>query len=136
MTTLDRKLVTVYAPPAQHGFLGRSHTARPVIQVDFTQSDPFILLMDDLLEKDDFTPAGGPHPHGGFETVSLLLEGDLGDDTDGLHAGDFEMMTAGKGIVHTETIARPTRMRLLQLWLNLPKAQRRAEPRLQRLRAS
>lgn len=134
MKTKERKLVTVYAPAAQSGFLGNGHTARPVIQVDFRQSDPFILLMDDLLEKDDYTPAGGPHPHGGFETVSLLLEGDLGDGADGLHAGDFEMMTAGRGIVHTEVISHPTRMRLLQLWLNLPKADRRAEPRLQRLR--
>jgi hypothetical protein len=42
-------------------------------------------------------------------------------------------MTAGSGIVHTETIVQPTKMRLLQLWLNLPKKERHASPRLQRL---
>ena len=73
---LIRKLVTVQTPPAQQGFLGAGHTARPVIQRPYTDSDPFILLMDDVLDKEDDEPAGGPHPHAGFETVSLLLEGE------------------------------------------------------------
>ena len=51
------------------------HSARPVIQKPFSESDPFILLMDDMLDKQDEEPAGGPHPHAGFETVSLLFEG-------------------------------------------------------------
>ena len=135
MTKEKRKIVTSYRPPEHPGFLGEGHIARPVIQVAFEQSDPFILLMDDLLEKKDFSPAGGPHPHGGFETVSLVLEGELAGDTHGLKAGDLEMMTAGSGIVHTETIDRPTKLRLLQLWLNLPKKHRNALPRVQRLTA-
>ena len=44
-------------------------------------------------------------------------------------------MTAGSGVVHTETISEPTKMRLLQLWLNLPKEERYAQPRVQRLRS-
>jgi len=40
-------------------------------------------------------------------------------------------MTAGSGIIHTETIEKKTRMRLLQLWLNLPKKNRWATPRVQ-----
>lgn len=130
---MERKLTTVYRPAAHPGFLGTGHTARPVITIDYRDSDPFILLMDDWLEKTDYSPAGGPHPHAGFETVSLLLQGDFGEGEDAMRAGDFEMMTAGSGIVHTETITRPTNMRLLQLWLNLPKAKRNATPRLQRL---
>ena len=47
--------------------------------------------------------------------------------------GDFQMMTAGSGIVHTETIEKKAKMRLLQLWLNLPKKDRAAAPRLQEL---
>lgn len=128
-----RKLNLVYAPPVQQGFLGTGHVARPVIQIDFSQSDPFIMLMDDWLDKKDNVPVGGPHPHAGFETVSLLLEGEFGDESHTMRRGDFEMMTAGSGVVHTEIISAPTKMRLLQLWLNLPKQERHALPRIQKL---
>ncbi len=131
---MKRKLITVYAPHAQPGFLGKGHTARPVIAVDFVQSDPFIMLMDDRLEKTDNNPVGGPHPHAGFETVTLVLDGEIGEDEHALRAGDLEMMTAGSGIVHTETISKPARMHILQLWLNLPKNDRHAPPRVQRLK--
>jgi redox-sensitive bicupin YhaK (pirin superfamily) len=127
--SITRKLIHVDTPQGQPGFLGRGHIARPVIQRSFAESDPFIMLMDDVLNKKDDSPAGGPHPHAGFETVSLLIEGEMGE----MKGGDFQMMTAGSGVVHTETIDRPTKMQLLQLWLNLPKKNRWAPPRLQEL---
>ena len=86
-----------------------------------------------MLDKKDNKPAGGPHPHAGFETVSLLLEGEIGDDAHKMKGGDFQMMTAGSGIVHTETIEKNVKMRLLQLWLNLPKKDRWTAPRVQDL---
>ncbi|MBD2699140.1 pirin family protein [Spirosoma sp. BT702] len=128
---LPRKLVNRYTPPTQQGFLGAGHLASPVIQVDFTESDPFIMLMDDRLNKQDDHPAGGPHPHAGFETVSLLLEGTMGDEVHQLKGGDLQLMTAGSGIIHTETIEGKASLRLLQLWLNLPKRDRWAQPRVQ-----
>lgn len=130
-----KKISRVYTPQGQPGFLGQGHTARPVIQTDFSNSDPFILLMDDILDKKDDTPAGGPHPHAGFETVTLVVEGQFGEGSHKLKGGDFEMMTAGSGIVHTETIADPTKLRILQLWLNLPKKDRWTQPRIQTMRA-
>jgi redox-sensitive bicupin YhaK (pirin superfamily) len=129
--SIKRKLINIQTPAAQPGFLGRGHIARPVIQVDYTDSDPFILLMDDMLDKKDETPVGGPHPHAGFETVSLLLEGEMGDETHKMKGGDLQLMTAGSGIIHTETIEKKTKLRLLQLWLNLPKKDRWTSPRLQ-----
>ncbi|MEX1238885.1 MAG: pirin family protein, partial [Cyclobacteriaceae bacterium] len=135
MSYTDRKLATVHTPPPQPGFLGKGHTARPVIGVEFLQSDPFIMLMDDRLDKTDNVPVGGPHPHAGFETVTLVLKGELGEGAHAMKQGDFEIMTAGSGVVHTETIASPTKMQLLQLWLNLPKKDRKAPPRVQRLAA-
>jgi hypothetical protein len=128
-----RKLERIYTPQGQPGFLGPGHTARPVVAGNFAQTDPFIFLMDDWLDKKDDQPVGGPHPHAGFETVSLVLEGEIGGADHTLRAGDFEMMTAGSGIVHTETIEKKTRLRLLQLWLALPKGDRWATPRLQHL---
>jgi len=128
---VKRELVTIQTPPGHPGFLGRGHIARAVINTDFVNSDPFILLMDDFLDKTDSEPAGGPHPHAGFETVSLLLEGEMGDEAHTMKAGDLQLMTAGSGIIHTETIDTRVKMRLLQLWLNLPKADRWAQPRVQ-----
>jgi hypothetical protein len=125
--SIKRRLVQIDTPQGQPGFLGRGHIARPVIQRSFPESDPFIMLMDDMLDKKDEVPVGGPHPHAGFETVSLLLEGEMGE----MKGGDFQMMTAGSGIIHTETIDKKTKMRLLQLWLNLPKKDRHATPRVQ-----
>ncbi|MGH2564756.1 MAG: pirin family protein, partial [Ginsengibacter sp.] len=131
--SVKRKLIRIDTPQGQPGFLGRGHTARPVISVDFSESDPFIMLMDDMLDKKDNTPVGGPHPHAGFETVSFLLEGEIGDEAHKMKSGDFQMMTAGSGIVHTETIDKIAKMRLLQLWLNLPKKDRWVMPRVQDL---
>ena len=130
---LQRKVVSVNTPAGHTGFMGPDHTARAVIDGNYAQRDPFIVLMDDRLNKQDNTPVGGPHPHAGFETVSLLLEGEMGDEAYRMKSGDFQMMTAGSGIVHTETIDKIAKMRLLQLWVNLPKKDRWAPPRVQDL---
>lgn len=130
---IKRKLISVETPKAEPGFLGKGHTARAVLHGDFSQSDPFILLMDDMLDKQDGEPAGGPHPHAGFETVTLMLEGEMGDARHRLQEGDLQLMTAGSGIVHSETINTHKKLRLLQLWINLPKKDRWTEPRVQDL---
>ncbi|RYY29261.1 MAG: pirin family protein [Chitinophagaceae bacterium] len=129
--SINRKLISKQTPQGQPGFLGRGHIARAVIDTDFKDSDPFILLMDDMLDKKDGEPVGGPHPHAGFETVTLLLEGEIGDEAHMMKPGDLQLMTAGSGIIHTETIDTKLKMRLLQLWLNLPKKDRWAQPRVQ-----
>ena len=131
--SVKRKLVRINTPQGEPGFLGQGHTARPVITGGFSASDPFIMLMDDMLDKKDNKPVGGPHPHAGFETVTLLLDGEIGDDAHKMKGGDFQIMTAGSGIVHTETIDTIAKMRLLQLWVNLPKKDKGATPRVQDL---
>jgi redox-sensitive bicupin YhaK (pirin superfamily) len=131
--SIKRKLIKQDTPKGQPGFLGPGHIARPVISGPFSQSDPFIMLMDDMLDKKDNSPVGGPHPHAGFETVSLLLEGEIGDDAHKMKGGDFQIMTAGSGIVHTETIEKKAKLRLLQLWVTLSKRDRWATPRVQDL---
>ena len=131
--SIKRKLVKINTPHGEPGFLGKGHTARPVITGSFSESDPFIMLMDDVLDKKDNEPVGGPHPHAGFETVSLLLEGEIGDGAHKMKGGDFQIMTAGSGIIHTETIDKIAKMRLLQLWVNLPKKDRATTPRVQDL---
>jgi len=56
---IKRSVSKAYTPAEEKGFLGPDHTARAVIQVPFRESDPFILLMDDILDKKDEEPVGG-----------------------------------------------------------------------------
>jgi redox-sensitive bicupin YhaK (pirin superfamily) len=131
---ISRKIVRILNPTAGQGFLGQGHTATAVIDGNnFEQTDPFILLMDDQLNLPGNGTVGGPHPHAGFETVTLVLEGDGNSKSKTLQTGGLEWMTAGSGIVHTEEINTKVNMRILQLWLVLPKAKRWAEPKWQEL---
>lgn len=132
---LKRKLINSYLPEKEQGFLGAGHIARRLVGGDFKYSDPFIFLMDDNIYKTDNRPVGGPHPHAGFETVSLLVDGKIVEQTESMEKGDFQIMTAGSGIIHTEIIDKPIKGRLFQLWLTLPKENRWTTPRLQILNA-
>src|SRR5258708_25839916 len=131
--SIDRKLINIQTPTPQQGFLGAGHIARQVLKTGYSTSDPFIMLMDDRLDKQDGEPVGGPHPHAGFETVSLLLEGQIGDAAHMMKEGDLQIMTAGSGIVHAETIQTEPQMHLLQLCLNLPQKHPCTLPREQHL---
>ena len=54
--------------------MGAGHTVVPVVAPGaFGRTDPFILLMDDRVDRRD-GPFGTAHPHAGFETVTLMLE--------------------------------------------------------------
>ncbi len=130
----DRKIERIQQTNPGPGFLGPGHIAIPVLGGNsFAQTDPFILLMDDQLDLPGGEPVGGPHPHAGFETVTLVLEGDANNKSKTLQTGGMEWMTAGSGIVHTEEIDSSVKMRILQLWLVLPQARRWAEPKWQEL---
>ena len=113
-----------------NGFLGTGHRAMAVLDgVPYKDSDPFILFMDDSLNLPGGEPVGGAHPHAGFETLSLVLEGNEKD----WKTGSFELMTAGKGIIHTEEITSKQKLRMLQVWLVLPPEKRYAQPFLQKI---
>lgn len=125
-----RTIVQLVESPLHRGFLGEGHVAAAVINAtDFFQTDPFILLMDDRLDLAGGPPIGGPHPHAGFETVTLVLKG---DDQDWI-TGSLELMTAGKGIVHSETMTANSSLRILQLWLVLAPEKRWIQPAWQQL---
>jgi quercetin 2,3-dioxygenase len=86
----------------------------------------------------DRVPGFPQHPHRGFETVTFVRRG-LVDHSDSLGAGarygrgDVQWLTAGKGIVHSETFPLldtdgPNTLELFQIWVNLPAADKFAEP--------
>ncbi len=124
------QVITLPAPAP--GQFGPAHTVVPVIeQQDYARSDPFILLMDDRI---DGQPIGGPHPHAGFETVTLILQGEMVHDEGRIGVGDVQWMTAGSGVIHGEGLGQAGKARILQLWVALPKAQRWAPPAYQDIR--
>ena len=83
----------------------------------------------------------GPHPHRGFETVTLALAGSIAHhDSAGnsgvINPGDVQWMTAGAGILHkeyhAESFAREGGvMHMVQLWVNLPRAHKLTQPKYQ-----
>ncbi|GCD89619.1 pirin family protein [Nocardioides sp. LS1] len=87
---------------------------------------------------DDVTDRAGmsvaPHPHTGLQTVSWLFSGEIEHrDSAGNHAmvrpGEVNLMTAGRGISHSE-VSTPatTELHGAQLWVALPDDDRDAEP--------
>ncbi|NCT82536.1 MAG: pirin family protein [Comamonadaceae bacterium] len=77
----------------------------------------------------------GPHPHTGLSTFSWMIEGEiLHRDSLGseqvLRAGEVNLMTAGRGIAHSEE-SLSDRIHLAQLWIALPDAEREREPSFQ-----
>ena len=111
------------------------------IGVERTNDFEPLLLLDYFDSKDplDFMAGFPPHPHRGFETITYLLEGSITHEDNKGHkgvigAGDVQWMTAGKGIIHSEMpSAADGRLQGLQLWLNLPAAEKMREPRYQEM---
>jgi redox-sensitive bicupin YhaK (pirin superfamily) len=92
-------------------------------------------------------PKGTPwHPHRGFETVTYMMDGIFEhQDSNGgggvITNGDTQWMTAGAGILHIEKppehlVTSGGLFHGIQLWVNLPQAQKWAPPRYQDLRGS
>ena len=105
---------------------------------------PFLLL--DYAGPREFPPTKerlgvGEHPHRGFETVTIVYDGEVEhrDSSGGggrIGPGDVQWMTAASGIVHEEFHGRDFARRggmfeMVQLWVNLPAKDKLASPRYQ-----
>jgi redox-sensitive bicupin YhaK (pirin superfamily) len=133
---------------APRGFEGEGFPVRRAFAgVDLAELDPFV-HMDQMgeVEYAPGEPKGTPwHPHRGFETVTYMMDGTFehADSNGGggvITNGDTQWMTAGAGILHIEKppeslVVSGGLFHGIQLWVNLPKAQKWAPPRYQDLRA-
>ncbi len=83
------------------------------------------------------------HPHRGFETVTLVYQGEIEHkDSTGsggiIRSGDVQWMTAASGVIHQEYFSSAFsqhggRFEMVQLWVNLPAADKMGPPGYQSL---
>src|SRR5271165_5320036 len=139
MAALERTVLRIDRPEVQQGMTPQ-HRVRPLMPAamrgDFAATDPFLALMEDWFPRGVF----GKHPHRGIETVTYVIEGRVDHyDNQGhegvIGPGDVQWMTAGRGLIHNEIPAEGVVVHSLQLWVNLPAADKMTAPRYQDLPA-
>ncbi|MEP7183870.1 MAG: pirin family protein, partial [Betaproteobacteria bacterium] len=142
-----KKVLGVYCAPRQH-WVGDGFPVRTLFTYDShgRHLSPFLML--DYAGPMQFDPASRPrgvgeHPHRGFETVTIVYQGEV-DHRDSTGAGghigpgDVQWMTAASGILHDEFHSEAfTRnggtLEMMQLWVNLPAKDKKADPGYQTL---
>ena len=142
----DRLVRSVTTAPS--GYEGEGFPVRRAFAgVDRADLDPFVHM--DQMGEVDYAP-GEPrgtswHPHRGFETVTYMLDGTFQhQDSHGgggvITDGATQWMTAGGGILHIETppeqlVISGGKFHGIQLWVNLPAADKMIAPAYQNLEA-
>jgi redox-sensitive bicupin YhaK (pirin superfamily) len=142
-----KKILGIHDSPRAH-WVGDGFPVRTLFSYDAParQTSPFLLL--DYAGPAEFAPADAPrgvgqHPHRGFETVTIVYQGEVAhrDSSGGggtIGPGDVQWMTAAAGIVHQEFHSPEfTRqggmLEMVQLWVNLPARHKMAQPGYQSL---
>lgn len=142
-----KKILGTYRAPQGH-WVGNGFPVRSLFSYDShgKHLSPFLLL--DYAGPAAFKPTDQPrgvgqHPHRGFETVTIVYEGEVEHrDSTGaggkIGPGDVQWMTAASGILHEEFHSREfTRsggtLEMVQLWVNLPASDKMSAPGYQTL---
>lgn len=137
-----KNVLGVYSAPGRH-WVGDGFPVRSLFSYHShgSQLSPFLLL--DYAGPREFPAAARPrgvgqHPHRGFETVTVVYQGEVEhrDSTGGggrIGPGEVQWMTAGSGLLHEEFHSQEfTRnggtFEVVQLWVNLPAKDKMVEP--------
>lgn len=145
-----KNILGVYSAPRPH-WVGDGFPARSMFSYSThgQQLSPFLLL--DRAGPHHFDPSAHPrgvgqHPHRGFETVTIVYEGEVAHrDSTGaggtIGPGDVQWMTAASGILHEEFHSpafskRGGTLDMVQLWVNLPAKDKSRAPGYQSLLSS
>jgi quercetin 2,3-dioxygenase len=143
-----KQVVSIERRPPAH-WVGDGFPVRTVFSFDSLgyRISPFLLL--DYAGPAEFGPSDKPrgvdeHPHRGFETVTIVYQGELEHrDSAGNHGkigpGDVQWMTAASGVVHEEKHSqeftrRGGTLEMVQLWVNLPAEFKMSPPAYQTIR--
>ena len=146
MATQIKRVEKIISPPPRHwvgdGF--NVHGFFPHGPLTCKRMSPFFLL--DYGALTEFPPREepfgvGPHPHRGFETVTIAYKGKVEhhDSRGGggiIGEGDVQWMTAGSGLLHKEFHERESNraggpFQMVQLWVNLPAKDKMTTPKYQ-----
>ena len=142
-----KKILGTYSAPRPH-WVGDGFPVRSLFGYNGLgrQLSPFLLL--DHAAPFQFDPAPRPrgvgqHPHRGFETVTIVYQGEVEHkDSTGaggvIGPGDVQWMTAARGILHEEFHShafteRGGTIEMVQLWVNLPARDKMADPGYQNI---
>jgi quercetin 2,3-dioxygenase len=141
-----KKVLGVYGAASSH-WVGDGFPVRTVFpSPGIGELSPFLML--DYAGPVRFEPSNRPrgveqHPHRGFETVTISYQGSVDHRDSGGNAGtinpcDVQWMTAASGVVHEEKHGKDFTTKggdfeMVQLWVNLPTAQKMSKPRYQGL---
>jgi redox-sensitive bicupin YhaK (pirin superfamily) len=143
-----KTITGIYSAPHGH-WVGNGFPVRSLFTYDRMGAHhvtPFLML--DYAGPKDFTPATKPrgvgaHPHRGFETVTIVYDGEVAhrDSSGGggvIGKGDVQWMTAGNGIeFHSPAFTESGgRLEMVQLWVNLRAADKSADPAYQTIKAA
>jgi redox-sensitive bicupin YhaK (pirin superfamily) len=142
---MKKTVLGVVRSPAGH-WVGDGFPVRTLFSYTGLAKELSPFLMLDYAGPTEFPPADRPrgvgeHPHRGFETVTIVYQGEVAHrDSAGnqgvIRAGDVQWMTAASGVVHDEFHSpeftrRGGLLEMVQLWVNLPAAQKMSAPRYQ-----
>ena len=142
-----KKISGLYSAPRPH-WVGDGFPVRSLFSYNThgRQLSPFLLL--DHAGPAEFSPTDTPrgvgqHPHRGFETVTIVYEGEVAHrDSTGaggeIGPGDVQWMTAASGILHEEFHSeaftqRGGKLEMVQLWVNLPAKDKMSAPGYQNI---
>jgi len=141
-----KKVIAIQSSPSRH-WVGDGFPVRSLFSYDSGQTarvSPFLLLDyagPAIFERADKPRGVGDHPHRGFETVTLVYQGEVAHrDSTGqggvIGPGDVQWMTAGSGILHQEFHSESFTqaggmLEMVQLWVNLPAEHKMARPHYQ-----
>ncbi|MDC8760552.1 pirin family protein [Janthinobacterium fluminis] len=142
-----KKIQGIYTAPRPH-WVGNGFPVRSLFSYSSlgAQLSPFLLL--DYAGPVRFEPSEqrrgvGVHPHRGFETVTIVYDGEVEHrDSTGsggvIGPGDVQWMTAASGILHEEFHSeeftrRGGQLEMVQLWVNLPASDKMSRPGYQSL---
>jgi len=138
-----KEVLGVFGPGSTH-WVGDGFPVRNMFPSNGIEVNPFLML--DYAGPTEFKPSDRPrgvdeHPHRGFETVTIAYQGavehrDSAGNSGTIRPGDVQWMTAASGVVHEEKHEREFARQggtfeMIQLWVNLPSAQKMSPPRYQ-----
>ncbi|MDG2150765.1 MAG: pirin family protein [Polaribacter sp.] len=143
---MNRLKTIQHKVPSPFVNMGPIRLRQPIPTLGIENVDPFILLhhygpyaISEFNNPFDL----GPHPHRGFEPITLLFKGEqfhrdsLGNEMV-VKAGGVQWTTAGHGIIHAEAptkefVKKGGELEGIQLWLNLPAKDKMMMPNYQHL---